>query len=238
MTRTQSAGTRKRFVLPPPSDLYPESDGKPMSDNDIQRRWIVRVIENVRYVFRARNDVYVTGDLLWYPCREDPKISQAPDCMVVFGRPRHERRSWLQWEEGGIGPSVVFEIWSYSNTALEWRKKMGFYERYGVREVYLIDPVDNRLRVWIQHQGALREQDHRGVWESPLLGVRFLVGTKEIILLRPDGKAFMDWEEIEAQREEEARRAEREKLNALLQVERAEKYAARLRAMGLDPDAE
>jgi hypothetical protein len=71
-----------------------------------------------------------------------------------------------------------------------------------------------------------------------LLGVRFLVGTKEIILLRPDGKAFMDWEEIEAQREEEARRAEREKLNALLQVERAEKYAARLRAMGLDPDAE
>jgi Uma2 family endonuclease len=46
----------------------------------------------------------------------------APDVMVVFGRPKGERRSYRQWQEGNIAPQVVFEILSSGNTLKEMAK--------------------------------------------------------------------------------------------------------------------
>ena len=58
-------------------------------------------------LFGSFNDdpnVFVAGDLLWYPVEGNPKVRSAPDAMVAFGRPngipwfvqvvgRRERRS-------------------------------------------------------------------------------------------------------------------------------------------------
>ena len=41
----------------------------------------------------------MAGDLLWYPVEGQPNICQAPDVMVVWGRPKGERKSYLQWLE-------------------------------------------------------------------------------------------------------------------------------------------
>ena len=35
----------------------------------------------------AGQDVFVAGDLFWYPVRGNPRIVTAPDGLVVFGRP-------------------------------------------------------------------------------------------------------------------------------------------------------
>ena len=46
--------------------LYPDSDGKPMAENTIQYRWIVRLVTNLKRLLK--DDVaFVAGDLLWYP---------------------------------------------------------------------------------------------------------------------------------------------------------------------------
>jgi Uma2 family endonuclease len=46
----------------------------------------------------------------------DNKTCQAPDTMVVFGRPKGDRGSYKQWQEENIPPQVVFEFLSPSNT--------------------------------------------------------------------------------------------------------------------------
>ena len=112
--------------------IYPDSDSKPMADNTLQFRWIVLVKENLECVFRVAPDVFVAGDLLWYPVEGHPEIRVAPDAMVVFGRPKGERGSYRQWQEDHIPPQVVFEILSPGNTIKEMAKKLVFYERYGV----------------------------------------------------------------------------------------------------------
>jgi Uma2 family endonuclease len=74
--------------------VYPDSDGKPMADNTRQFRWITTIKSNLDWLFANNDDVFVAGDLLWYPVEGDNKTRQAPDVMVAFGRPKGERGSY------------------------------------------------------------------------------------------------------------------------------------------------
>ena len=93
-----------------PEIQYPESDGNPMADNTLQFTWISIIKWGLEGVFRDRPDVFVAGDLLWYPVERNNKLRAAPDAMVVFGRPKGYRGSYMQWREEGIAPQVVFEV--------------------------------------------------------------------------------------------------------------------------------
>src|SRR3954463_10680815 len=93
-----------------PAVEYPDSDGKPMAENTLQFRWIVTIKEGLDWVFSDRPDVFVAGDLFWYPVEGHPEICQAPDTLVAFGRPKGDRGPYKQWEEEGIAPQVVFEV--------------------------------------------------------------------------------------------------------------------------------
>ncbi|HEY9649708.1 MAG TPA: Uma2 family endonuclease [Coleofasciculaceae cyanobacterium] len=98
--------------------IYPESDGQPMADNTKQFRWIVVIEQNLDWMYADDPNVFVAGDLFWYPVQGRNTIVNAPDVMVVFGRPKSDslrdsfasRGSYKQWEEEGIAPQVVFEI--------------------------------------------------------------------------------------------------------------------------------
>ena len=129
-----------------PDDPYPESDGQPMADNTEQYEWIVKIKENLEILFVDRPDVFIAGDLLWYPVPNRQITGPiAPDVFVAFGRPKGRRGSYKQWEEGDQAPHVVFEILSPSNSAQEMAGKREFYDRYGVEEYYVYDPDCNRL---------------------------------------------------------------------------------------------
>jgi Uma2 family endonuclease len=122
-------------AVSPQAILYPESDGQPMADNPQQVRWIVILKENLEILFADQPDVFIAGDLLWYPVEGNSCLCQAPDVMVVLGRRKGDRGSYQQWKEGNLAPQVVFEIVSPSNTRLEMSRKLLFYQRYGVRSI-------------------------------------------------------------------------------------------------------
>jgi hypothetical protein len=86
---------------------YPESDGKPMADNTLQYRWIVTIQGGIDAMFKDNPDVFVAGDLLWYPVEGNNKIRVAPDVMVVCDRPKGERGSYLQWKENNYSSSGI-----------------------------------------------------------------------------------------------------------------------------------
>jgi Uma2 family endonuclease len=210
--------------------VYPESDGKPMADNTKQFRWIVTLEGGFEALFRDREDVFVAGDLFWYPVEGRPDIRMAPDVMIVFGRPKGDRPSYKQWEEENIAPQVVFEVLSPSNSLLEMAKKLEFYDRYGVEEYYLYDPETGDFTGWIRGEdGRLRVIDEIQGWVSPRLGVRFEIEDGELRVIRPDGQRFLTYTELEQERARALRQAEEERF-------RAEKLAQRLRELGIDPE--
>ncbi|HEY9711540.1 MAG TPA: hypothetical protein V6D48_25250 [Oculatellaceae cyanobacterium] len=76
--------------------IYPDSDGKPMANNTKQFRWIVVIQQNLDWLYANDPNVFVAGDLFWYPVEGKPKIVNAPDVMVVLGRPKGDRGSYQQ----------------------------------------------------------------------------------------------------------------------------------------------
>lgn len=202
--------------------IYPDSDGQPMSDNTKQFRWIVLLKENLECLFANDPQVFVAGDLLWYPVEEHPEVRIAPDVMVAFGRPKGDRGSYKQWEESGIAPQVVFEVLSPGNTLKEMAKKQSFYDRYGVEEYYIYDPDRNDLNGFQRIDGSLVVIDEIADWTSPRLGIQFVMTVDTLKVYYPDGRRFLTTVELAARAEHEAARAAR--------------LAERLRSLGVDPD--
>src|SRR5262249_11299532 len=158
-------------VPPRPSAIvYPESDGKPLSDNSKQFRWIFVLYGNIAALFRDVDDVLVGGDMLWYPVEGEPGIRIAPDVFVVFGRPKGDRGSYMQWLESGVPMTVAFEFLSPGNTLEEMIEKHTFYEEHGVEEYYIYNPDTNHLFVYLRRGEMLRRILPVHNFVSPRLG--------------------------------------------------------------------
>lgn len=223
--------------------VYPESDGKPMADNTLQARYIVYIYDALEGLFREDPNVFVAADLLWYPVEGEPNIRDAPDVMVAFGRPKGDRRSYLQWREDNIPPQVVFEVWSPSNTFRDFVDKLNFYERYGVEEFYLYDPEVGRFEGWVRQGDKLVPIDDTQGWVSPRLGVKFMLEGKDLVLYSTSGERILTYPELRRQFMElrkqvevERQRAEQERQRAEQERQRAERLAQRLRELGIEPE--
>ena len=219
-----------------PAVFYPDSDGQPMADNTKQFRWIVTIKENLELIFAGDPDVFVAGDLLWYPQEGNNKLRVAPDAMVVFGRPKGDRGSYKQWEEGDIAPQVVFEILSPGNTKAEMSRKLSFYDKYGPEEYYLYDPDGNVLSGWLRKEGHLSAIESMNGWVSPRLQTRFELLEDTLRILRPDGELFLSHIELDAAIQQERRRAEQERQRAEQAEMKVDRMAQKLRELGIDPD--
>src|SRR3989440_3739331 len=180
--------------------VYPDSDGEPLAENTKQLRWIVVLFGNLAALFRDQADVFVGSDLFWYPVEGHPEIRIAPDALVVFGRPKGDRSSYMQWEEGGVPLTVVFEVLSPGNTPPEMADKQAFYEEYGVEEYYVYDPDSIHLQVYLRRSDVLRRMRPADGFVSPRLGIRFDLSGPELIVRGPDGRPFLTFEELTAAR--------------------------------------
>ncbi|MCT7955229.1 Uma2 family endonuclease [Laspinema palackyanum] len=206
--------------------LYPDSDGKPIAENTLQYRWIVRLVTNLKQLLKEQV-AFVAGDLLWYPVRVErpPAPCQAPDAMVALGRPDGDRGSYKQWEEDNIAPQVVFEILSPSNTMIEMAAKQNFYAQYGVLEMFFYDPQSHNF--WGLHRATVQDSlnfiaSQDLPWTSPLLNIRFEMSADGLAVYHPDGELFKEPGELFEERD----KAQQERDRAF----------AKLRELGIDPE--
>lgn len=210
---------------------YPTSDGQPMAENTLQFEWIVTIKEGLEALFRDDPDVFIAGDLLWYPMEDNNRLRRAPDAMVVFGRPKGYRGAYLQWQEADIPPQVVFEVLSPGNRPREMRDKFEFYDQHGVEEYYVYDPHRYELTGWQRQGGQLVAIEPISGWVSPRLGIRFeLTPDDGLTIYQPDGRLFATYVELAEQRDQAEERADRAE-------EQAQRLAAKLKALGIDPDS-
>ena len=124
-----------------PTIFYPESDGKPMAETEAHRDLMIDFIQMLKYHFRKRNDVCVSGNMLMYYEEGNPKKSVAPDVFVAFGVGKKRRNTYLTWKEKNT-PDFVLEVASRSTFRKDIGQKKELYaSELSVKEYYVYDPL-------------------------------------------------------------------------------------------------
>lgn len=196
---------------------YPTSDGNPMAETEVHLRLTMYLIQALDEHFSAAPDVYVVGDMLFYYEEGRPQSVVAPDVFVVQGIPKKIRQNYLLWEEGKV-PSLVIEVTSRTTRVKDLTSKKNLYERLGVTEYLLFDPLgdylDPRLRGFRLTRGKYQSM-------APSLDGS-LVSRTTGVLFRPEGDflrltdaasgqpllSHQEWRERAKQAEEHARQAQ------------------------------
>ena len=141
--------------------LYPETDGKPMAASDDHRRVLIGILRGLESFFGDTPDVYVSGDILMYYVKGDPRKVVSPDVLVTFGIGRKARRTYQVWVEGKP-PDFVMELSSKSTYQRDLTEKLALYAGLGVSEYFLADIEGLYL-------------------PSPLMGFRLVAGEYEAV---------------------------------------------------------
>ena len=119
---------------------YPDCDGEPMAENDMQHRAICYASGALRAHFADRPDVHVRGDMFIYYRNGDPHKSIVPDVFVVVGPAEVPLSSYKTWEVGVV-PQFVLEVASESTHLRDRDDKRTEYRKLGVREYWRFDPT-------------------------------------------------------------------------------------------------
>ena len=144
-------------------DGYLMSDGKPMAETDQHQDAMFYAINTLKYYFRDRDDVYVSGNNFVHFVMGDRNKYLSPDCYVVFGVKSKKRRdNFKTWLEGA-SPGVVFEFTSKDTRNEDTGKKRTIYEQFlKTSEYYLFDPkgeyLTPRLQGLILENGRYRDR--------------------------------------------------------------------------------
>ncbi len=226
--------------------FYPDEDGKPMAESDSQRNPLVYCVEALKAHFEAEPDVYVSGDLLIYhePYRPGiPAKSVAPDVFVIFGIPKHDRRSYKIWEEGK-SPDVAIEIASEHT----WKKdieNIDLYRRLKVGEYFMYDPTGSYFDPVLQGYRLDKKGMYRrirpgklpgGCWkmDSRFLGMELRIESGLLRLYDPVKQEYLfTHSEEKAGRLLAEERAEQEKQRAEQAEEQIRKTAENLLSTGV-----
>jgi len=210
--------------------IYPEPDGQPMAETDLHREEMVDLIAGLQRRYRPAPDVYVAGNLFFYYRQGDPRSVVAPDVFLVQGVPKGRRRVYKLWEEGKV-PALVIEVTSDSTRSEDVSDKKRTYERLGVEEYFLHDPLGDYLNPRLQghrlsgaRYKAMRPMAD-GSLQSLSTGLTLRVEGPKLRLIDTASGEPLPWvEELDARALEAQERAEIEA--AARQVAEAARQAA------------
>ncbi len=177
---------------------------------------------SAREATRAEKRTYVEGN---------PRMCVAPDLFLVKGVERRTRPIYKLWEEERAS-SLVIEVTLKSTRVEDIRTKKGLYQRLGVEEYLLFDPLGEYLRPRLQgyrliqgrYEPLLQEGD--GALFSSTTGLRLMPEGNRLRLRDAVSGEPLLWADEEA----EARQAAEERAEAAEERLRAlEAEVARLR---------
>jgi hypothetical protein len=218
--------------------VYPSSDGEPVAETYVHFYALLVTLEVLRQYLTGRQATVLANQFLYY-AQGFPKLRVAPDVMVIFDVAPGGRDNYKIWEEGQV-PSVIFELTSEGTREQDKIFKKTLYEQLGVQEYWLFDPKGE----WIE--GQLQGYRLRGDLYEPItdgrsepLQLRLQPEGELLTFYREDtGEKLLAPEELAQALEQSQVQIEAEKLKAEQERQRADRLAAQLRALGVDPEAE
>ncbi len=143
------------------SIFYPESDGAPLAESDLQFYPLTETVHALSLHFADRPDVYVAGNMFVYYRMNDNTVRVAPDVFAVIGVDDHARSSYIVWREGKA-PDFVMEIASTSAYVNDLTEKRTLYADLGVTEYWRYDPTGECFNPPLEGE-TLVEQAYRQI---------------------------------------------------------------------------
>ncbi|MDR9404358.1 MAG: Uma2 family endonuclease [Halothece sp. Uz-M2-17] len=222
--------------LPTAKDL-PDSDDTPV-DNELQEL-IPHLLKSIlALIWSNRWDWYFGIDMgIYYDPNESAIV---PDGFLSLGVPRVKdenlRLSYVLWEEEHV-PILALEVISKTSNQ-EYTKKKEIYQKIGIQYYVIYNPQRQRkprLEVYsLENQEYVLLGNQSPVWLDKIgLGIGLDRGTDQGVT-----REWLYWYDENGERfltpEERSRQAEFEKQQA---ETKAERYAKRLRELGIDPDS-
>ena len=210
--------TMQRKIQAAPTIVYPESDGKPMAETDVHRKLMMDFILILEDYFENNDDVYVSGNLLIYYERGNPRKSISPDVFVAFGVEKKQRNTYLTWAEAQT-PDFVLEVASPSTFSKDMGEKKELYASVlAVKEYYIYDPMGQIVPSFVGYR--LIDGEYQ---EIDFVNDRLLSETLGLALGEHDGNLRLynpttsQWLQTPQER---AKNAEAELAKALAEIER------------------
>lgn len=142
---------------------------------------------------------------------------------MVLGADPHPRKSWVVWAEQGKYPNVIIKILSESTAETDRNfKKQLYQDTFRTPEYFWFDPETLELQGFCLLRGlyAVIEPNPQGQLLSQQLGVYLGIHEKQLRFFTPEGQLIPTPQEVAEQ-----------------EHQRAERLAAKLQELGIDPDA-
>ncbi len=196
---------------------YPEEREDDMGETSIHINLMADFLKILRYFFRNRQDIFLSGNMNLYYEKGNSHRWFAPDLLIAFGVPNVERSSYLLWREG-IFPQVIFEIASEKTWRNDLDEKFRFYQNLGAEEYYILDSEFTYLPSPLM---AFHRRDEKLVGKdiandrifSPRLGLEIVWTEHTFRLFNPNTQEYLRTLE-EAESELERLKVEIEKLKS------------------------
>jgi len=224
-------------VALPNQEQLPCDDGEPM-ETQRHKMQMDLLIEVLYPWLEQRDNGYVGGNMFVYYSSQQLKNQdfRGPDFFAVLDVPKGERKSWVVWDEGKA-PDVIIELLSESTAQQDKTiKKLIYQNQLRIPEYFWYDPFAPDDWQGFQLVGGFYQalnliNDHYVSEKLNLALVRWSGDYEgvEAVWLRwvtLDGKLLPTKSERLRQAEDRAEQAQAQ----------AEKLAAKLREMGINPD--
>lgn len=197
--------------------IYPEQREDDMGETSIHISLVANFLNILKLFFKSREDIFLSGNMNLYYEKGNPNKWFAPDLLVAFGVPNHDRKTYRLWEEK-IFPQVIFEVSSNRTWKNDISDKLEIYSELGAEEYYVLDPEFAYLPapMMVFHRKGERllsvPVENERVF-SPRLGLEIVRAENTFRLFNPEKREFLRTLE-EAESEVERLKAEIEKLKA------------------------
>jgi len=212
-------------IVVPPCDLESNEPEMETYDHLVQ---LILLLESLELLWKDRTDFFAAGNLTVYFSQRQLKTEsfRGPDFFVVLGTQRRKRKSWCVWEEDGKYPNVIVEVLSPSTEALDrGLKKQIYQDVFRTPDYFWFDPETKELAGFHLVDGAyapLTRNAKGWMWSAQ---IELFLGVHEGEL-----RFFTQAGELVPAAKELQTRAEHAEA-------RAKRLAEKLRALGVDPDA-
>ena len=215
-------------IVFPPGDL--ESKEPPL-ESYLHLQQLLLLLKCLDWLWQERTDYFAAGNLTIYYSPEQKKSQdfRGPDFFVVLDTERKPRKSWVVWEEGGKYPNLIIELLSNSTASVDRTTKKKIYQDiFRTPEYFWFSPETLELIGFHLINGEYEEiqpNEQSRLWSKQL---QLFLGVHEEKL-----RFFTVEGELVPTPEESAQKTQ-EILNN--EQQRNEKFAAKLRELGIDPD--
>lgn len=211
------------------ADAMPDASAllsdEPEMESSLHYQQLKLLVATLERLWRARRDFFIGANLTVYFSREEMKNRdfRGPDFFLVKSVESKQRRSWVVWEEAGRYPDLIVELLSDSTAETDRTIKKELYQDiFRTPEYFWFSPETQEFAGFILQSGQYQQikPTPQGWCWSEVLGLYLGVVNGVLRYLTPTGELVPTPEEGE-----------------LVARARAERLAAKLRELGIDPES-